>query len=103
MALCFPIGSERKLLLAARVREIHDVEQAKKMIPFVTRKSLSLFALHVCKLVVGGNIIDLAPMLTLSNNPSSATPWVLVTCLTVGLRPLIVILMTASLSSKVYN
>ena len=40
----------------------------------------------------------------LSNNQSRATLWVLDTCLIVGLRPLIIILMTASLSSKeMYN
>ena len=41
--------------------------------------------------------------LILSNNQSSATLWVLDTCLIVGLLPLIIILMTASLSSKMYN
>ena len=42
MALCFPIGSERKILqMAAREhREIRHVEQTKKMIAFVTRKTL---------------------------------------------------------------
>ena len=40
--------------------------------------------------------------LTLSNNQSSATLWVLDTCLIVGLLPLIIILITASLSSKMY-
>ena len=38
--------------------------------------------------------------LILSNSQSRATLWVLETCLIVGLRPLIIILMTASLSSK---
>ena len=36
----------------------------------------------------------------LSNNQSKATLWVLDTCLTMGLRPFIIILITASLSSK---
>ena len=39
----------------------------------------------------------------LSNNQSRATLWVRETRLIVGLRPLIIILITASLSSKVYN
>ena len=39
----------------------------------------------------------------LSNNQSRATPWVLDTCLIVGLLPLIIILVTASLSSKTFN
>ena len=40
MALCFPIGSGRKWLKMAtrKHRDIHDVEQTRKMIPFVTRK-----------------------------------------------------------------
>ena len=37
------------------------------------------------------------------NNQSRATLWVLDTCLKVGLLPLIVIFITASLSLKVYN
>ena len=41
--------------------------------------------------------------LILSNNWSSATLWVLATCFIVGLLLLIVILMTASLSSTMYN
>ena len=38
-----------------------------------------------------------------SNNQSRATLWVLETCLTVGLLPLMIILITASLSSNTYN
>ena len=38
-----------------------------------------------------------------SNNQSSATLWVLETCLIVGLLPLMIILITASLSTKTYN
>ena len=41
--------------------------------------------------------------LILSSNQSNATLWVLDTCLTIGLRLLIIILITASLSSKMYN
>ena len=41
--------------------------------------------------------------LILSNNLSKATLWVLDTCLIVGLRPLMIILIAASLSSKTYN
>ena len=39
----------------------------------------------------------------ISNNQSKATLWDLDTCLIVGLRPLIIIFITASLSSKMYN
>ena len=38
-----------------------------------------------------------------SNNQSSATLWVLETCLIVGLLPSMIILITASLSSNTYN
>ena len=38
-----------------------------------------------------------------SNNQSRATLWLLETCLIVGLLPLIIILITASLSSNTYN
>ena len=41
--------------------------------------------------------------LILSNNQSRATPWVLDTCLIVGLLPVMIILITASLSSKTYH
>ena len=41
--------------------------------------------------------------LILSSNQSRATLWVRETCLIVGLVPLILTLMTASLSSKTYN
>ena len=38
-----------------------------------------------------------------SNNQSRATPWVLETCRILGLLPLMIILITASLSSNTYN
>ena len=41
--------------------------------------------------------------LILSDNQSSTTLWVLDTCLVVGLLPLMITLITASLSSKMYN
>ena len=45
----------------------------------------------------------LGSKLILSDNQSDATLWVLDTCLIIGLRPLMIILITASLSSKMYN
>ena len=45
----------------------------------------------------------LGSKLRLSINQSSATLWVLDTCLIVGLMPLMIILMIASLYSKMYN
>ena len=41
--------------------------------------------------------------LILSNNQSRATRWVRDTCLIVGLMPLMILFITASLSSKMYN
>ena len=38
-------------------REIHDVEQTKKMVPFITRETT--FSQYVRKLVLGVNILDL--------------------------------------------
>ena len=43
------------------------------------------------------------PKLILSNNQSSATLWVLDTCLIIGLRPLMIILITDPLSSRMYS
>ena len=59
----------------------------------------------VCELVLGVNVFDLnlGSKLILSNNQSRATLWVLETCLIVGLLPFMIILITASLSSKMYN
>ena len=45
----------------------------------------------------------LGSSLILSNSQSYATLWVLDTCLIIGLRPLVIIFITASLSSKIYN
>ena len=47
--------------------------------------------------------LDLGSKFILSNIQSRATLWVRETCLIVGLRPLIIILSTASLSSETYN
>ena len=80
-----------------------NVEQTQKMIPFVTCE-ISLCQ-HVCELVVVSmNLIwILGSKLIRSNNQSSATLWVLETSLIVGLLPLMIILITVSLSSNTYN
>ena len=82
--------------------EIANVKQTQKMIPFITCE-ISL-GRYVCELVFGVNVFDLdfGSKLILSNNQSRATLWVLETCLTVGLLPFIIILITASLSSSTY-
>ena len=45
----------------------------------------------------------LGSKLALPNNPSNATLWVPDTCLIIWLRPLMILLITASLSSKMYS
>ena len=74
------------------------------MIPFVTRETS--FSQKVSKLVCGVDILDLdflGSKLIRPNNQSSATLRVLETCLIVGLLPLMIILITASLSSNTYD
>ena len=44
-------------MAAGKHREIHDVEQTKKIAPFITRKTF--FSPQVCELVFGVNKIDL--------------------------------------------
>ena len=83
--------------------EMADVEQTQTMIPFITCE-ISL-GQYVCELVFGVNVFDsdFGVQMILSNNQSRATLWVLETCLLVGLLPFMIILITASLSSKIYN
>ena len=73
----------------------------QKMIPFITCEIA--LCQYVCELVLGVNVLDLGSKLILSNNQPRATPWVLETCLIVGLLPFMTIWITASLSSKIYN
>ena len=86
------------ILGAASGAEVADVEQMKKNIPFVTCEITC--SQNVCELMFGVNVPDLKLGI---NNQSKATLWVLETCLIVGLRPLMIILITASLSSNTYN
>ena len=81
-----------------------DIKQMEKIVPLITCDVP--FCQHVCELVFGVNIVELdffGSRLILSNNPSSATLWVLDTCLIVGLMLLMIILITAWLSSGMYN
>ena len=84
--------------------EMADIDQTQQMIPFITREiSLWLECLRVgfwCRCIWFGFC---GSKLILSNNQSRATLWVLETCLIIGLLPLIIILITASLSSNTYN
>ena len=69
-----------------------------------SREKLCLVRMSATLFLVSTNLIwILGSKLILSNNLSDATLWVLDTCLIVGLRPVIIILIRASLSSKMYN
>ena len=85
--------------------EMADVEQIQKMIPFITCE-ISLCQ-YVCELVLGVNQCiwfgSWRSKLILSNNQSRATLWVPETCLIVRILSFMIILITASLSSKIYN
>ena len=79
------------------------LKQTQKMIPLITceislgQMSASWFLVSMCLIWI------LESKLIRSNNQSSATLWVLETCLIVGLLPSMIILITASLSSNTYN
>ena len=81
-------------------RKAHYVQQTEKMIPFITSE-IAFVSMSANWFLVSTKMIwILGSKLILSNNQSSATLWVRDTCLIVGLRPLIIIMITASLSSK---
>ena len=65
------------------------------------QEQLCEFLTHVFKQPIKSNSVSSWHMS--SNNHSRASLWVLDTCLIVGLRPFIVILITASLCSKLYS
>ena len=98
------LSSFRHCIRANCRTEMADVKQGQQMIPLLTCE-ISL-GWHVCELVFGVDVLDLdlgGSKLIRSNNQSSATLWVLETCLIVGLLPFMIILITASLSSNTYN
>ena len=67
-------------------------------------EKLPLVKMSASRFLVSTHIIwILGSTLIRSNNQSRATLWVLDTCLIVGLLPLIIIFITASSSSKMYN
>ena len=82
---------QAEILGAPSGAEMADVEQMKKIIPFVTCEIT--FGQNVCELMFGINVsnLNLKPRFILSSNQSKATLWVLDTCIIVGLRPLIII------------
>ena len=79
------------------------MELTWNMIPFITCE-ISLCQ-YICEWVLVSVYLIwiLGSKLILTNNQSSATLWVLETCLIVGLLPFMIILITASLSSNTYN
>ena len=70
---------------AAGRAEKANVEQTKKIVPFVTCEIA--FCQNVCELMFGVDVSNLnfRIKIILSNNQSKATLWVLDTCLIVGL------------------
>ena len=75
------------------------VKQIQQMIPLITCKIP--FGQNVSELVFGVDVFDLDFGIQINpNNQSRATLWVLETCLIVGRLPLMIILITASLSSN---
>ena len=76
-----------------------DVKQGQQMIPFIACEIP--LCQDVCELVFGVDVfdLDLGIQIYSIEQPMRATLWVLETCLIVGLLPLIIILITASLSS----
>ena len=75
------------------------LNKTQKMIPFVTCESSHCQC--VCELVLGVNVFDLD--LGVQIDSTGATLWVLETGLIVVLLPFVIILITASFSSKIYN
>ena len=72
-----------------------NVKQGQQMIPLITREIS--FGPIVSELVFGVNVFDLDFGIQINSikQQSSATLWVLETCLIVGLVPLMIILITA--------
>ena len=101
------LSSNQMTVAAGKHREIHDVEQISRRFPTPPLITCEItFCRHVSELffLVSTYLIwILGPKLILSNNLSSANLWVLDACVIVGLLPLMIILITASLSSKMYN
>ena len=73
-----------------------------KITPLITREITNRQRLRV---FFGVNVFDLdfGVQINSIKQPSSATLWVRETCLIVGLLPIMIILITASLSSNAYN
>ena len=80
-----------------------DVKQGQQMIPLITCEIS--FSQDVCELVFGIDVFDLdfGVQVNSIEQPIESNSVGLETCLIVGLLPLMIILITASLSSNTYN
>ena len=88
----FGFKTEMKMA-SGKHREIPNVEQERKMIPFATAKKLPLVNMSASWFLVSTYLIwILGSKLILSNNQSSATLCVLDKCFIVGLRLLLIIM-----------
>ena len=105
MALCFPIESERHLLkwLRENIEKFIMLNKRRKWFQSSREKLSSVCMSASWFLVSTYLILIIGSKLILSNNQSRATLWILDTCLTVGLRPLMIIFIAASLSTNTYN
>ena len=97
----FSTAGQKEILRAARLAEMAVVTQMKKIVPLI--KSEVSFCSNVCELVSEADMLDLNLGIQIVTQQSRATPWVLDTCLIVGLLTLMIISITASLSSKIYS
>ena len=87
-------GNIKKFMMLNRRRNLHHSSHVR--LPSVNKSA-------ICFLVPTYLMWIFRSMFFLSNNQSNANLWVLDTCLITGLRPLMIILITASLSSKMYS
>ena len=87
-------ANQAEILCPAKRAEMANIEQTKKIVPLITCEIS--FGQNLCELMFGANVtdFDFGSILILSNNQSRVTLWVRETCLIVGLRRLIIILIT---------
>ena len=99
--MSFTVVKSRAHVAARMKRNVHNV--LEKLIPFITSKRT--FRQDVSELATGVNVLHSDHWVNIDpvEQPINATLSVLDTCLIVGLRPAMVILITASLFSEMHN
>ena len=105
MEQCFVVGWERKLLkwLQENIQSFMMFTKRRRWF-HSSRVNLLFVSMSAIWFWVSTILIwILVSKLILSNRQPSATMWVLDTCLLIGLLPLMIIPITACLSSKMYN